>query len=161
MPILAYHITWTTYGTWLPGDGRGWIKSGVLGIQPPDPAREDAASAIMVEDAVTLTPAQRGIVEQTITEHCRIRGWKLHAVNARTNHVHLVVTAVPDPDTVMNQFKAWCSRKLSDDAGLTEKVAVKAGRRHWFTEGGDKEIIEDEEYLNNAIRYVNEGQDKR
>jgi REP element-mobilizing transposase RayT len=158
MPILAYHITWTTYGTWLPGDGRGWIKSSVPGIQPPDPAREHAASAIMVEDAVMLTPAQRRIVEQTITEHSRIRGWTLHAVNARTNHVHVVVTANVDPDIVMNQFKAWCSRKLSDDAGLTEKVAVKAGRRHWFTEGGDKEIIEDEEYLEHAIRYVLEGQ---
>jgi hypothetical protein len=24
--ILAYHLTWTTYGTWLSGDIRGWIK---------------------------------------------------------------------------------------------------------------------------------------
>lgn len=158
MPTLAYHITWTTYGTWLPGDARGWTKSGISGIQPPDPAREDAASALMVEDAVTLTPAQQRIVEQTTAEHCRIRGWTLHAVHARTNHVHVVVSADHDPETVMNQLKAWCSRKLSDDAGLIEKVAVRSGRRHWFTEGGNKAIIEDEEYLENAKRYVLDGQ---
>jgi hypothetical protein len=58
----------------------------------------------------------------------------------------------------MNQLKAWCSRKLSDAAGLKVAVAVKAGRRHWFTEGGDKELIHDEEHLRNAIRYVIEGQ---
>jgi hypothetical protein len=29
MPVLAYFITWTTYGTWLHGDARGWIMSGV------------------------------------------------------------------------------------------------------------------------------------
>jgi hypothetical protein len=23
---LAYFLTWTTYGTWLPGDERGWCK---------------------------------------------------------------------------------------------------------------------------------------
>jgi hypothetical protein len=23
---LAYFITWTCYGTWLPGDDRGWTK---------------------------------------------------------------------------------------------------------------------------------------
>src|SRR2546430_11024925 len=34
---LAYHITWTTYGTWLPGDDRGWVKKGSSAVQPPDP----------------------------------------------------------------------------------------------------------------------------
>jgi hypothetical protein len=23
---LAYFITWGTYGTWLPGDQRGWVE---------------------------------------------------------------------------------------------------------------------------------------
>jgi hypothetical protein len=84
--------------------------------------------------------------------------WKLHAVNARTNHVHVVVAAASTPDDVMSQLKAWCSRKLSDDAGLIDRVAVKAGRRHWFTEGGDKELVHDEDQLRNAIRYVLERQ---
>src|SRR5438309_2044603 len=26
MQPLAYHLIWTTYGTWLPGDARGWIQ---------------------------------------------------------------------------------------------------------------------------------------
>ena len=25
---IAYFITWTTYGTWLPGDERGWSRKG-------------------------------------------------------------------------------------------------------------------------------------
>jgi REP element-mobilizing transposase RayT len=108
----------------------------------------------MAEAAVELTQEQRALVEQTVRDHCRIRGWLLHAVHARSNHVHVVVTAERDPAEVMNQFKAWCSRKLSDAAGLVGAVAKKAGRRHWFTEGGDQEWIDIEEYLNNAITYV-------
>ncbi len=158
MPVLAYFLTWTTYGTWLPGDARGWVKKGVLGIQESDPERALAAEAAMAEPAVVLTSAQRVLVEDTIRDHCRRRGWTLHAVNARTNHVHVVVTAERDADEVMDQLKAWCARKLSDQAGLTQPVARKAGRRRWFTEGGDKEKIEDEEHLANAIRYVLEGQ---
>ena len=141
MPILAYHIIWTTYGAWLPGDERGWISSVKAGIQPPDPEREHAARLLMTEDAVILSHSQRAIIEKTIADHCRVRDWSLHAVKARTNHVHVVVTAYCDPDEVMKQFKAWCSRNLSDAAGLTQSVAKRAGRRHWFTEGGDKEII--------------------
>jgi REP element-mobilizing transposase RayT len=158
MSVLAYHITWTTYGTWLPGDVRGWVKAGVWGIQAPDPTEEAHAREKMAESAVILTTQQRAPVEQTIRDHCRIRGWILHAVRARTNHVHTVVTADRDPDDVRDQFKAWCSRKLSDQAGLSGPVAKKAGRRRWFTEGGDTEQIEDEQYLENAVRYVMERQ---
>jgi REP element-mobilizing transposase RayT len=158
MDLQAYHITWTTYGTWLPGDERGWVESGSAGIRPPDPDREQIAALAMAEDAVILTPEQRALVEQTIRDHCRIRGWTLHAVNVRTNHVHVVVTADRDGVVVRDQFKAWCSQKLSDRAGLTKPVARKAGRRHWFTEGGDCKKIDTEEYLQNAITYVLERQ---
>jgi REP element-mobilizing transposase RayT len=158
MSVLAYFITWTTYGTWLPGDARGWIKSREWGTKPPDPELENQARAQMAEPAVVLTPDQRKLVEQTISDHCRIRRWILHAVNARTNHVHVVVTADRDAEEIRNQFKAWCSRKLSDQANLTKAVAKKAGRRHWFTEGGDNEAIQDEQHLENVIRYVMECQ---
>ena len=156
--LLAYHITWTTYGTWLPGDARGWVKWGEWGVKPGDAEQVVTSRERMAESAVTLTDEQRAIVEQTIRDHCQIRRWCLHAVNARTNHVHVVLTADRDPDEVMNQFKAWCSRKLSDAAGLVRAVAKKSGRRHWFTEGGNKERIDTEEYLNNAVQYVAEGQ---
>jgi REP element-mobilizing transposase RayT len=54
-------------------------------------------------------------VEDTIHDHCRIRGWHLHAVNCRTNHAHVVVTAPDrDPEEVMDQFKAWCTRRLKE-----------------------------------------------
>ena len=58
----------------------------------------------------------------------------------------------------MSQLKAQCSRRLSDQAGLTMQVAIKAGLRRWFTEGGGNELIHDEEYLHNAIKYVLDGQ---
>ena len=59
----------------------------------------------------------------------------------------------------MEQFKAWCSRRLSDAAGLVHMVGKKAGRKRWFTEGGDEDCyIADEAYSENAIVYVIEGQ---
>ena len=158
MSVLAYHITWTTYGTWLPGDVRGWVQWGEWGVKPPDAGKERDARERMVESVVVLTEEQRAVVEHTIRDHCRIRGWMLHALNARSNHIHVVVTADRDPDEVMKQLKAWCSRKLSDVAGLVRAVGKKAGRRHWFTEGGDKKRIDTEEYLENAITYVAERQ---
>ena len=154
--VIAFFITWTTYGSWLPGDRRGWASKKVLGIQEPNPELEQECRERMMEDAVTLMWAQRQIVDAVIVEHCRIRGWKLHARNARTNHVHIVVTADCDGETVREQLKGWCSRRLSDHAGLPAKS--KHGRRRWFTEGGDLDDIFDEDHLQNVIEYVIEGQ---
>ena len=156
--VLAYFLTWTTYGTWLPGDKRGWIKYAHAGVQSPSWKLEEEVRERMVESSVLLSDKQRNLIEKTIQRHCGIRRWHLHATNARTNHVHVVITSNRNPEDTMNQLKAYCSRALSDDAGLIEKVAHKAGRRRWFTEGGDKELIHDEDHLRSVIRYVLEGQ---
>jgi hypothetical protein len=128
LPPATYHLIWTTYGTWLHGDERGWYEWGVGGHETGDAKRESAARARMAGTAVTLTDAQRHIVEETIRRHCDVRGWTLHAVAVMATHVHAVVTSDRTTTETANQFKAWCSRKLSDAAGLVDPVAYKADR---------------------------------
>ena len=152
---LAYFLTWTTYGSWLPGDERGWVdKPGEF--RAPDGQRQQTAQRRMTEPAVTLDVEQRRIVEDTIAEHCRIRGWQLHAVAARTQHVHVVVSAPGrTPDDVMDQFKAWCTRKLKErERSLGSKVV----RQNWWTQGGSKRWLNDTRSLEAAVRYVVEEQ---
>lgn len=156
MPPLAYLITWTTYGSWLHGDVRGSVQQGQPGILPPDHVREAADCQRMTEEPVRLSPAQREIVETTIREHCALRGWTLHAVNPRSNHVHVVVTAEATPERVLTQLKSWCARRLSDHAGLAWQP--RNGRRRWWTEHGSTRYLNDESHLANAIRYVVERQ---
>jgi hypothetical protein len=85
-PPLAYFFTWSTYGTWLPGDERGWTDGTTHEMHfTANPARQEQARELMVEPPVTLTPAQRLVVEKVIRDHCRIRGWTLHVVNVRTS----------------------------------------------------------------------------
>ncbi len=171
---LAFFLTWTTYGTWLPGDERGWVDYGI-GFQLPDPMLKWEAQARMTEDACILDDEQRRLVEKTITDHCRIRGWELHAVNCRTNHVHVVVSANRDPKEVRDQFKAWGTRKLKELERYRRSIATLARRaseglegapvivdspirENWWTERGSQRWIGDEESLEAAIRYVVDGQ---
>src|SRR5262245_4304989 len=99
---LAYFLTWSTYGTWLPGDGRGWVEYR-QGWKLPDQVLELESSARMTEDACRLNRDQREAVETQIAETCLIRRWHLHAVNCRSNHVHVVVTA---PETSPKKVRA-------------------------------------------------------
>jgi REP element-mobilizing transposase RayT len=154
---LAYFLTWTTYGSWLPGDDRGWSeKPGIF--RSPSPGIRRAAEQCLTEPILTLDLEQRQIVEETIRAHCIIRKWQLHAVNARTQHVHVVLTAPGrDPEDVLDQLKAWCTRKLKAQERRTASEASQI-RQNWWTQRGSKRRLNNQGSLENAIRYVLEDQ---
>src|SRR4051812_4834123 len=60
---IALFLTWTTYGTWLPGDARGWVEYR-RGFQLPDSILELECAARMSEDACRLAPHQRERVHE-------------------------------------------------------------------------------------------------
>ena len=63
---LAYFITWTTYGTWLPGDERGWNRKAVGEIQSPNAALEKAAGKEMSETEFVMSDQHRELVAETV-----------------------------------------------------------------------------------------------
>jgi REP element-mobilizing transposase RayT len=158
---LAYFLTWPTYGTWLPGDERGWVEYH-HGWQAPDPVRRREAEARMTADACILDAEQRQVVEATIEAHCRLRGWQLHAVNCRTNHVHVVVTAPIPPKHVQIQFKSWSTRRLKElERGRRGIRIDEPGiRKNWWAERGSRRWINDEQSLEQVVLYVRHGQDR-
>jgi REP element-mobilizing transposase RayT len=153
---IAFFSTWTTYGTWLPGDPRGWYQIG-RGQREPDAHRRFEARLRMSESAVTLDLDQRHLVETTIADHCRVRGWTLHAASCRSNHVHVAVTAPRRPIEVpREQFKSWSTRRLRERERMWDAVV----REHWWTDRGWDEYVDDDEALAAIIAYVREGQDR-
>ncbi len=149
---MTYFITWTTYGTGLPGDQRGWRKWNA-GDQLPQPLLEDWCRNRMKEKPVLLNNHQRQKVKTLCERHAEIRGWVLHAVCARSNHVHLAVTADAPPKKVRDQFKANATRVLRQpsDAMTHKKI---------WTRGGDTEIIDGDANLERVISYVTEAQNR-
>jgi len=161
---LAYFLTWGTYGTWLPGDERGWTDY-LHGWQMPDPIKNLEAEARMTENACRLDTEQRDAVNGQVAETSRIRGWELHAVNCRSNHVHIVLTADRPPKIVRTQLKAWCTRRLKElDAarqrakGLSEERIVV--RENWWAERGSQRFVNDQTGLEDCVYYVCDGQDQ-
>jgi REP element-mobilizing transposase RayT len=149
---IGYFLTWVTYGTWLPGDARGWVEYR-HGWQLPDPVREMESKARMAEDSCRLNAQQRDAVERQIEETCRRRNWPLHAVQCRSNHVHVVLSAGDVyPKKVRADLKAWATRCL--------KECFDADRENWWAERGSIRYLYDERSLEAAIVYVTDGQDR-
>lgn len=154
-PPLAYLITWTTHGTWLHGDPRGSAdREGGNTPGTPYLSRNDSRSEFERSElnapAVIMDQTSRATVARTIRDHCDHRGWRIHALNVRTNHVHVVVTAPVPPEKIMGEFKAWASRRLRED-GLIEPGKV-------WTRHGSTRYLNDETSVHGAIRYVRDGQ---
>ena len=61
----------------------------------------------------------------------------------------------------MDQFKAWCTRRLKEMAAEIDAFAGRTPRLNWWTQRGSKRWINDEESLAEAIGYVVEGQDRK
>jgi REP element-mobilizing transposase RayT len=149
--VLAYFLTWTTYGTWLPGDARGWVKrrhNADEFIEPPAPHLEGHARRLMKESPALLDLRMRSAVDAAVRRRCGKLGWTVCALAVRSNHVHLVVT-VPDasPGKAMGILKVAATRALNALAGA-------AARKRWWTKDGSKRILDSEEAVEAAVRYV-------
>jgi REP element-mobilizing transposase RayT len=107
----------------------------------------------MSASPVLLTEVQRHKIETVCKEHAAIREWVLHAVNARSNHVQLALTADQAPEVVRDQLKANATRALrqNPDAMTVERI---------WTRGGDCEILDTDEELERVVQYITEAQDR-
>ena len=152
--VSGYLITWTVYGTHLQGDERWWKKRD-NGTMPPQPILLQWQRNQLNYSVQLLTELERFIVEQAIKNHCDYREWKEWASNARSNHIHTVITANGvDGKKAREQLKANCTRELR------EKFERWRDRPVWSV-GGHCERLTTEEDLEHAIEYVLYSQDRK
>jgi len=154
---LAFFITFRCYGTWLHGDARESAdrRSGRNVYGAPRIGahtgweRSDRAETKHV--ATKLGARRRAVVDEAIRNVCRHRGYRLHAINVRTNHVHTVVSAPGKPEPILSAFKAYATEALRD-AGLLPRD-VRPWSRH-----GSTRYLWTPGALEMAIDYVLNGQ---
>jgi REP element-mobilizing transposase RayT len=162
---MARHwlLTSTTYGTWLPGDQRGFVSpvkdelSGGLVLHniPGTPCDADipelllAARQRMKGPAVRFIMAQASVVLDQFRETAGVRDWRLLAVAVMSNHIHIVcrVPGDPDPSTLLRDFKSYASRALN-------RRWPRPMSGTWWTESGSKRKLADERAVIAAIDYV-------
>jgi REP element-mobilizing transposase RayT len=148
---LGYLITIRAYGTWLHGIAgsvdRFHNKYGTPKL-PANEKRRQYNQRLLAAPPVTLGPKKRRAIELGIKETCEFRKWTLWAINARTNHVHSVVSASCKPKKVATAFKANATRKMRE-AGVW-----LSPRSPWVGDSESKKYLWTEKALIDAIAYV-------
>ncbi|MCG3138288.1 MAG: Valine--tRNA ligase [Phycisphaerae bacterium] len=150
-------LTWTTYGTWLPGDPRSFVgrtphpqHQHVIHNLPGEPYDADDAQLysnahnVMKEEPVRLSQQQADCVESSIKDVAQRHGIHLLAYAVMNDHVHIVCRCEQRADEALQLFKGNSSRVLSQTFGKP------VGQ--WWTRSGSKRLIRHDPQ--SAINYV-------
>ena len=137
-------VTWTTYGTWLQGDKRGYVKDGE--IQPSNDNLKYTNQKQQKFQVVNLSSSQKHIVREAIVQEAEKINQKIPAIAVCSNHVHIVAEVSSEAvEQIVHRYKRSATFALRK-SGLDGKV--------WST-GYDKRFCFTDEDIEQKIKYVN------
>lgn len=157
----TYLLTWTTWGTWLPGDERGFVS------EVPDPIHGSVTHNRVGERYDRDMPTLREQARQRMNhpeivfhlDHARILahafdevriGHSLSTLRAAImrTHCHLVVASrEAEGATLLGLFKGVASRRLSQTFG-------KPGPGTWWTRHGSRRLLTTQDSIIAAVQSV-------
>ena len=149
---IAYLLTFRTYGTWLHGGERGSVRrNGNNAFRGPMitssvPLQEDMET-LSKYPPFLLNEEQRKCVTEAMTEVCEFRNYLGRAINVRSNHVHSVISAPVKPEKIVNDFKAYATRRMRSE-GL-----VNPERKIW-SRGASTRYLWKPKHVLAAVDYV-------
>ncbi len=155
-------LTWRTYGTWLPGDARGFVSNvrgadghgGRHNIPGTEcdrdlPGLERYAREQMKGKPVLFTAEQARLVADDFRSSAEFRGWSHHALAVMANHIHIVISAPEEvlTDRLLQVFKSYASRMLN-------QAYPRPTSGTWWAASGSRRRLPDERAVAAAIEYV-------
>ncbi len=141
-------VTWTTYGSWLPGDERRYVANGQ--ILQGDLKTLERNKKRLKSPTVKLNKKEVQLVRQVILNEAERIGHEIEALAVCTNHVHLAArTNDKLIEDIVGRYKSTTTRTLW-------KLGHKG--RIW-TKGYDKRFCFSEEDLTRKTQYVNKHND--
>jgi len=146
--IVGYLVTWTTYGSWLPGDERGYVKDGQ--VLPGNLKVLERNKKRQKSPTVRLNAREKQIVHRVILAEAQKLGHQIDACVVFSNHVHLAAKAH--------------SKSIEEVVGRYKSVTTRALWQHGrkgriWTKGFDKRFCFSEDELTQRIQYVNKHND--
>lgn len=89
MQSTVTFVTTTSYGSWLPGDARGYVHSGR--VLPANPALESHARRLLKHEPVPFSESDQKTLHSALGEACEEFGYRLHDLAIESWHLHWIV----------------------------------------------------------------------
>lgn len=137
--VAAYHLIWTTYGSWLPNDPRGSTSREVrcaeisplgelhFGRRPVQPAGQvirefyEAARGALKHQLLTFSPAEVDSIACGFADVIEQRTYTCYACAIMPDHVHLVIRK--------HRYQAEQTIEQLQEASRVSVLALESSRR--------------------------------
>jgi len=182
MMIHAYHVIFGAYGFWMPNDPRGswsdfvhkWELSRFGPASKTIERRDisdDAEAQAQLEcerqslnyPAVTFTGRQARAIGTGFANGVKKHAYSIHACSILPEHVHLVIARHRyKVEQIVNLLKGEATRQLRKESlhPLAEHAAAGKRPPTCWAESCWKVFLDDDEAIENAIRYVENNPEK-
>ncbi len=141
--IIGYMVTFTTYGTWLQGEKKGYVKNGEIFAQ-----NEQLKSANQRQQkypTFRLNSEHKQIVEKTTLEEAGRINHQIFAIAVCSNHVHIVAGVSGESiEQAVHRYKYSATLALRT-LGACGKI---------WSKGFDKRFCFTDKEIENKVRYV-------
>jgi REP element-mobilizing transposase RayT len=146
--MVGYMVTWTTYGSWMPGDERRYVSNGQ--ILQGDIETLERNKKRQKTPTVKLNKKEIQLIRQVIINEAERIGHEIEALAVCASHVHLAARPHSESiEGVVGRYKGTTTRTLWN---FGHKGRI-------WTKGFDKRFCFSEEDLIRKIRYVNKHND--
>jgi REP element-mobilizing transposase RayT len=142
---IGYTITFTTYGTWLQGDAKGFVTEGEVRGENIALKKSNIGN-LKGAAAVRLGQREKEIVRNAIIEAAKRFEQEILAIAAYSNHVHIVCEYVDVPINVIAGYYKNAGRVALQKKGFKERV---------WTKGFDRRFCFSEKELKVRVNYIN------
>ena len=141
--LIGYMITWTTYGSWLQGDKRKYVKNGkILG---PNEKLKSANQSLQKYPTVKLSSRQKQIVEKAILKEAGRVNHRIFTIAVRSNHVHIVASVSRESiEQAVHRYKYSATLAL-------RKLGIQG---NIWSKGFDKRFCFTDRELETKVKYV-------
>jgi REP element-mobilizing transposase RayT len=167
-PLIAYHLIWTAYGSWLPNDPRGSMSTSVgcdaiaelgelhYGRRKRQPGRDvvrefyQAAADALKYPRLLFTSDEFNILAGGLANGVRESGYMCYAAAIMPDHVHVVIRKHRQTAEEMIARLQGASRL----AIFGHKLELLADEHPVWTSGGWKGFLGTPKRVHTTIRYV-------
>jgi REP element-mobilizing transposase RayT len=126
-------VTWTTYGTWLQGDKRGYVKNSQ--ILEGDQRLLKLCRGLQKGKTVRLTKQEKEFVRRAILRESQRIGQNLAALAVCTNHLHLAARPCDKSiERIVSMYKSAATRALRSVGRSGSIWTTGFNKRFCFTE---------------------------
>jgi REP element-mobilizing transposase RayT len=143
--IIGYMTTWTTYGTWLQGDKREYVKDGQI-LRENDALLKSNLKNLR-NLATRLNTKHCAIIRHAILNKAQEIRQHIYAIAVCSNHVHIVAERINESIEKVVSFYKNAARLALRSNGFVGRI---------WTKGFDKRFCFNQEELEKKIKYVND-----